>query len=209
MHKLSFVLSLLLLPFMANAALIVVNDGDQFNFDSADTYQFAGALSASNTMVTYGVNVDTGEMFDFVVTAPNEFDLYAVLGTGPNYGGNTIVNPNGDYTVYAGTTYTFPVSWLYFSGYTNWLTVSIGNEAIDIINNVYGGSLPIGPLLEGTTAEYIPDTGGGSGNENGGGDTVGGASPIPEPGTLALMGLGIIALSLGSHERDKRKKMLA
>ena len=131
------------LPFAANAALVIVNDGEVFDFDVANTYQLVGALSDSNRDLAYGVNLDQGESFDFVVTAPEEFDLYALLWTEVG-----IIAPNNNMTIYAGTSFTFPASWEYFYGYTNWLTIGVGDKEVAIINDVYGGSLVVSSVPE-------------------------------------------------------------
>jgi hypothetical protein len=136
------------LPLSANAIQVFVNDGEQFNPENQNTYHLVGALSDSNRELTYGVNLDVGETFNFIVTAPSEFDLIAIMSTGPNGSGNAIINPNGEYAIYAGTTKIFPASWQYFAGYTNWLTIGVDDAAVAIINDVYGGSLPIAAVPE-------------------------------------------------------------
>jgi len=154
---------------MAQAAMVTVNDGEEFDFDAANTYQFTGAFSDSNTMITYGVNVDVGETFDFVVKAPDEFNLLATMTTGPNGTGTGICGPYDD-VLFAGETFVFPVSWQYFAGYTNWMTIAVDNYALDIINNEYGGSFPVGGVANPNTA------------------------PVPVPAGIILLGSGLLGL---------------
>lgn len=146
----TFVLSMVV-PLSANAIQVVVNSGEQFNPEQSNTYQLAGTLSDSNRMLSWGVNLDVGETFDFIVSAPLEFDLIAILSTGSYGFGTVISNPNGETVIYAGTTYTINTSWQYFAGYTNWLTIGVDDAAVAIINDVYGGSLSVASVPEPAT----------------------------------------------------------
>ncbi len=133
--RIFIVLFSLLFASWANAAVIIVNDGDQFNYDAANTYQFVGALSATNTILTYGFDLDLGESFDFLVTSPAEFALGALVSTGPNGFGTTIFKPNISGTIAAGTSFLFPLDGNFFSGQTHWITVGIGPGAYSIIDS--------------------------------------------------------------------------
>jgi len=166
---LTVVLSIFALPIMAQASLVTVNDGEEFDFDAANTYQFTGAFSESNTMITYGVNVDVGETFDFVVTAPEEFYLLSTLSTLPDGYGTEIGHPN-DWVIPSGTTFVYPIHLDYFTGHTYWMTIAVDNYALDIINNEYGGSFPVGGVTNPNTA------------------------PVPVPAGIILLGSGLLGL---------------
>jgi len=164
-------LFLCLVPFYASAALITVNDGDSFNYNVNDTYLFTGALSSSNPVISYGVNVDPGEIMSFVVNAPVEFDLVAGVTTGSYGSGAVVINPNSFFRIYSGTSYDFLINGLDFAGQTKWLTLGVESTAISIIDEVYGGELPIDDISD-----------------------YGQAVPVPEPETLALLGLGLVGI---------------
>lgn len=185
-----FVFYTLFLGASTQAALITVNDGDIFNYDVGDTYQFLGALSSSNTILTYGVNVDPGEIMSFVVSAPVEFDLQATLSTGPNGTGTGIITPNGTDLVYSGTSYDFLIDGNFFMGLTHWLTVGIGSDAIPIIDNIYGGALDITSISSGDSFVPIVDDSGdgaaGAGN---------GSNSVPEPSTILLFSIALLGFA--------------
>lgn len=140
MKSISILFFVFFISTFANAATVTVNDGDQFNFDAADTYIFTGALSSSNPIVTYGVNIELGESFNFLVNAPAEFDLGALMSTGPNGTGTGILDPNGTSSIAAGTSFLFPVTSNGNANILYWLSLAIGTEAYPIIDDVYGGS---------------------------------------------------------------------
>jgi hypothetical protein len=170
---LAAVLSVFALPIMAQASLVTVNDGEEFDFDATNTYQFTGAFSNSNTIISYGVNLDEGENFDFVVTAPQEFYLISRLTTLPDFGGTGMMSPydeNGEPIIHNGETFVYPVHWNYFTGYTYWMTIAVDNYALNIINNEYGGSFPVGGVTNPNTA------------------------PVPVPAGIILLGSGLLGL---------------
>jgi hypothetical protein len=166
---LTVVLSIFALPIMAQASLVTVNDGEEFDFDATNTYQFTGAFSNSNTIISYGVNVDVGETFDFVVTAPEEFYLISELSTLPDFGGTGIGHPDG-FIIWEGETFVYPIHLDYFTGHTYWMNIAVDEYALDIINNEYGGSFPVGGVTNPNTA------------------------PVPVPAGIILLGSGLLGL---------------
>lgn len=195
-----FVFSLLLAPVTAQAALITVNDGDTFSYDAGDTYQFTGAFSDTDGVITYGAKVDLGEVFNFVVNVPAEFGLSAILTTGPNFTGTAIVTYGFPYYFPPGTVVNFPADGNYFAGQTQWLSLVIGPNELAIINSQFGGSYPVGP---GTFAGSTGVTGTGSGGGGGGGGTPPPVGSVPEPNTLALLGLVFLGLGITRFQGKK------
>lgn len=169
----------MMLTSAANAVTVVVNDGDWINFDPFITYSFVGELSNSNRMLTYGIKVDPGEYFQMTVHAPVEFDIEAVQSTGPNGTGTVIINP-GDFTIKAGALFTFPVSYQYFPGQINWISMYANDYALEVINTVYGGSISFGSLPDGTV----------------------GIPAIPEPSSYLLMLSGLALVGFVAKRRQ-------
>lgn len=200
------ILSLLFVAFTflssaaVHASLITVNDGDQFNYDENDTYQFTGALSGSNPILTYGVNVDPGEIMSFVVNAPAEFDLQAAITTGPDASGTVILHTNGNGTIPLGTSYDFPIDGFVVPGITKWLSIGIDSEAITIIDNMYGGAFEVSSFTE--TGPYGQSGGGSTGGGSSGGNTGG---SVPEPGTLLLFSAALLGLA-GTRRKNIKDK---
>jgi hypothetical protein len=87
--------------------------------------------------------LDQGERLLYDVTAPVEFDFYAILSTGPDFGGYAIQNPPWS-TIPAGTTFTFIVDGNVRVGQTQWLTVSVdGIQAATDYFLANGGTYPL------------------------------------------------------------------
>ncbi len=197
LSSLLFVVFTFFVVTQANAALITVNDGDQFNYDINDTYQFTGSLSATNQILTYGANVDPGEIMSFVVNAPFEFDLLATLSTGPNGSGTGIITPNGNDTIPSGTSFEFPIDGNFFTPFTHWLSIGIGSEAIPFIDSVHGGALHISSISSSPSFDQGGGNTGGTGNTGGGT----GSTAVPIPSTLLLFAGAL--LGLGNIQRKK------
>lgn len=197
--------TLLLLAFFvgtAQAALITLHDGDQFNYDASDSYFFDAAMSAADPTITFGANVDPGEAFIFTVTAPTEFDLFASVTTQPDFYGSTIAGINTFSTVYAGTSFDFPIDGNYFAGQTQWLSISIGGiqEALDYAASQPGGLLPVGAVSSSPDSNLSflgGDTGSTGGGNGGTGPGGGNTGQVPSPGPLPLLLIGGLALAVG------------
>lgn len=125
MFSLGLASALLFANIAAFAATVIVNDGDLNDYDPLHMYVFSAQLTAADPTVTFGFNLDLGEGFEFEVTAPAEFDLIALVSTGPDFGGFSIISPNIYLTVYAGTSFIFPISADSFASFTHWLTLSV------------------------------------------------------------------------------------
>lgn len=180
----------------AFAAPIVVNDGDEFIYNSANEYFFSAELSESNPMVTFGVNIAPGDAFDFVVSAPTEIDLFALLSTEPNFGGITMVNPEND-KIFSGNTFVFPINGDSFVGQTQWLSIAFTDidGAVAYLTTLPGGVLPIGAVLGSPETSFTFFGGETTGNGNNGNNNNGStANPVPEPTTLALLSFALLLL---------------
>lgn len=201
---LALLLALTFFASTAQATLITVNDGDQFNYDAANSYYFDAAMSAADPTVTFGANVDPGESFIFTVTAPAEFDLYARLTTAPDGSGSAIVGgPNSMSTVYAGTSFDFVIDGNYFIGQTNWMSLSIGGiqAALDYAATLPGGLLPVGAVASSPdpNLSFLGGDTGGSGGDNGDGGSSGN---VPNAPTWLLL-IGGFALLIEHRRRMK------
>jgi len=179
------------------AVPIIVNDGDRFTYSPASEYYFAAELSESNPMVTFGVDISRGDAFEFVVTAPAAFDLFARLSTGSNFGGFAIAGPVNS-RLFAGESFTFPVDGDYFVGQTQWLSIAFTDMdlAVDYLATLPGGVLPIGGIASSpaTNTSFL-----------GGGNVL---SPIPEPGTVSMMGVGLLMILFLGYTRRKGRQVV-
>lgn len=185
----------MMVPF-ANAALVVVADGDTFVPDASDTYAFVGVLSDSNPRLTYGAVVSPGGfVMPWSVTAPDEFSVIARLTTGPNFTGTGIISYGGLNIINPGVTRAFPADGNFFTGFTQWLSIEVGTEALAIINEQFGGNYDVAAagLFAGTTG--LADVSTIDGGTGGAGGTGGGSSTVGEPGTIALLGLALVFFS--------------
>ena len=124
MFSLGLASALLFANIAAFAATVIVNDGDLNDYDPLHMYVFSAQLTAADPFVTFGFNLDLGEEFEFEVTAPAEFDLFALITTGPDGSGFTIISPV-DTKVFAGTTFIFPISADSFASFPHWLTIAV------------------------------------------------------------------------------------
>jgi len=118
-----FTAALLLVSSSVFAATVHITDGSSFNYVAGDTWIVDLVLTEEDPVVSFGVNVDPGEVFEIELTAPAEFGLWAMITTGPDFGGYTILSPNDYATVWAGTSYVFPLDGNYHQGETQWFTI--------------------------------------------------------------------------------------
>lgn len=195
----------------AFGALIVVNDGDEFTYNPDNQYHFNAFLAEAKPMVTFGVNIAEMDAFDFIVTAPSEFDLFARVRTGPNFTGLAVSGPDLS-TVFAGTSFALPIAGNSFAiGQTLWLSIAFADidSAAAYLVEKPGGILLIGGVLSSPEANFTflggatnPPNGGG-GDTGGGNGDGGGSISVPEPASsmLALMGLSLLLFS----QRLRRK----
>jgi hypothetical protein len=205
MHQFIKLVSIFVIWFFSAVTIaspIIINDGDSFAYDPAEEYLFQGVISQANPIISYGVDVDFTESFLFTVTAPDEFSLYATINTavdtGTSFGGALIASPNSTDTVFAGTSFNFPIDGNVTPGDTQWLSVGIFDQSqFDALDEFYDGSLAVGGFLSGDDSTFFE--GGQSVPGNGGGTNV-----VPLPSTWALLGLGAMFLAWGQRSTNQR-----
>jgi hypothetical protein len=204
MHQFIKLVSIFIVWFFSAVAIaspIIINDGDSFAYDPAAEYLFQGTLSQANPIISYGVDVDFTESFLFTVTAPDEFGLYATINTdvdnGTSFGGALIAAPNSTDTVFAGTSFDFPIDGNVTPGNTQWLSIGLfDQDQFDALDEFYDGSLAVGGFLSGDEATFFE----GGPTSPSDGDT----NAVPLPSTWALLGLGAMFLAWDRRSTNQR-----
>ena len=127
------------------------------NFQPNDDLYFDCGLSVANPTCTLGFNLPPGVWMSMVVTAPVEFDLYATLMTGPDFGGYAIQDPPWS-TVNAGTSFIFTVDGDVRAGQTQWLTVSVEGNPVAMDYFYANGAYALDAIPE-TSSVPVPTAG--------------------------------------------------